>query len=243
MKRRLLMAICLSLAASSAQANPIVADISTYRIAIDAGFTGIRMFIFGARNESGDVVVVIRGPESDFVVRKKVEVGGIWVNRDRLTFSGVPNFYAIAASKPLNTLQANALLDKLGIGDSALLAPPASNHDRTVFPEFSSAFLAYQNAHHLYNESLPLGFMGETLFKTVIPFPDNIPKGDYTAEVYLISDGELAGMQTMPIRVEKTGFDAAVYDLAHQYALLYGMCAIALALLAGWTAGKLFGSN
>lgn len=226
-----------------ALASPIVADISTYRIAIDAGFTGIRVFIFGARNESGDVVVVIRGPEKNFVVRKKERALGIWVNRKQLTFSGVPDFYAVATAKPLESLQSPDLLARLGLTGGALLNPPAGKTARAMFPEFAGAFFAHQQRSKLYNETLPLSFMGETLFKTTIPFPDNIPRGDYTAEIYLISDGEVTGMQAMPIRVEKSGFDALVADIAHRHALLYGLLCVLLALSAGWAAGKLFERN
>jgi uncharacterized protein (TIGR02186 family) len=225
------------------QAAPVVADISTYRVAIDAGFTGIRLFIFGARNESGDVVVVIRGPEHNFVVRKKERIGGIWVNRRQLSFENVPEFYALAAVRPLAALEAEPLLRNLGIGAQALLTSPSDIHDKARFPEFSHAFFNAERLRRLYNESLAVTFMGETLFKTVIPLPDNIPRGEYTAEIYLISDGELAGMQAMPIRVEKTGFDAAVYEFAHTLPLLYGIVAVLMAVGAGWLAGRIFGKT
>lgn len=229
------------LTGTPAQASPIVADISTYRVAIDAGFTGIRLFIFGARNASGDVVVVIRGPEKTFVVRKKENMGGIWVNRKQFRFSGVPEFYAVASAKPLENLEAEALLKKLGIGSNALLASPEGANALALFPEFSNAFFEYQQKKRLYQNDVSLSFMGETLFKTTIPFPDTIPKGDYTAEIYLISNGELSGMQTMPIRVEKTGFDAFVADIAQQQPLLYGLLAVLFAACSGMLAAKAFG--
>ncbi len=237
MKRLLFILLFFAL---PAQANPIVADISTYRVAIDAGFTGIRLFIFGARNAAGDVVVVIRGPERNFIVRKKESIGGVWMNRRQVTLQGVPDYYAVASAKPVEAINAPTLMRLLGIGSKLLLPAPQGAHEKALFPEFADAFLDYQQKNRLYNEALPLSFMGETLFKTTIPFPDNIPRGDYTAEIYLISDGQLAGMQAMPIRVEKSGFDATVSDFAHHYPWLYGLTAVLLALGAGWGAGKLF---
>lgn len=243
--RRILFCLLFAcaLAPASARANPIVADISTYRIAIDAGFSGIRLFIFGARNDAGDVVVLIRGPARDFVVRKKERVAGIWVNKRQLVFKRIPDFYALASAKPLENIHADLLKRLLGIGDRMLLTSPADPHDKARFPEFSRAFLENQTRKRLYPEPLMLSFMGETLFKTVIPFPDNIPKGNYTAEIYLIRGGELVGMQAMPIIVEKTGIDAAIYDIAHNYPLLYGLLAIAIALAAGWGANRLFDNS
>src|SRR5271170_765430 len=81
---------------ASASAAPLVADLAQYRVDIDSGFNGTRIFLFGARNDNGDIVAVIRGPAKDYIVRKKEEVAGIWVNRQRMRFFGVPDFYAIA---------------------------------------------------------------------------------------------------------------------------------------------------
>src|ERR1700743_721080 len=98
--RWLFLMLCL-LAPLPALAAPVVADISNYRIDIDAGFNGTRMFLFGARNDNGDIVIGVRGPQKDYIVRKKEQIAGRWINRDRMKFFGVPDFYAIAASRPL----------------------------------------------------------------------------------------------------------------------------------------------
>ena len=228
----LLLALCF---AAPGRASPVVADLSAYRIRIDSDFSGIRLFMFGARGESGDVVAVIRGPARDFTVRRKERVMGIWTHRKQRKFHGVPDFYAVAGSRPLAEIQDGGLLKRLGIGEEALLASPPGTED------FALALLRHQRERRLYPEETPIGFMGETLFKTVIPFPDTISEGMYTAEIYLLSDGELAGMQSLPIRVEKAGFDAAVHRFAHERPALYGLTAIALALGAGWVAARLFG--
>lgn len=240
MTRSFLLVLLLLLApALPAAATPVVADISSYRIAMDAGFTGIRLFLFGARNEPGDIFIVIRGPERTFTVRKKERIGGVWVNSQQMPFKRAPEFYALA-STPGSQTNAPYIARMLGIGLENLISSPDRPLEKALFPDFSRAFLRHQQEHKLYNDRIALSFMGETLFKAVIPFSDNLPKGDYTAEIYLFSDGELAGMQAMPIRVEKSGFDAAVYDLAHSYPVLYGLLAIGLALGAGWLANRIF---
>jgi len=222
-------------------AAPLVADLSTYRIEIDSGFNGTRLFLFGARIENGDIIVVIRGPQKDYMVRKKHRIAGVWINRQSMKFSGVPDFYAVAASKPLESLRANSALNALGIGEEALLVPPRYGKDVGEYPQFAEAFRRQQRQQALYNASpAPIGFMAETLFKTEIAFPDRIPKGDYTAEIYLFDDGELIGMQTTPLHVSKSGFDAFVADLAHRSPTLYGFIAVLIALGAGWAAGRLF---
>ena len=236
-----LLHFCICAFCISAQAAPLVADLSQYRIDIDSAFNGTRIFLFGARNDNGDIVAVIRGPGKDYVVRKKEEMAGIWINRERMKFLGVPDFYAIAAAKPLTDIEQTSVARQLGIGENNLLSQPADPKSRAAFGPFASAFLRHQHEHGLYLQTPGLvQFMAETLFKTVIEFPNNLPPGNYTAEIYLFSGGDLVGMQSTPIKVVKSGMDAFVYSYAHNYPLLYGITAVVLALVIGWFSGKLF---
>jgi uncharacterized protein (TIGR02186 family) len=234
------LALALALI-SPANASPIVADLSNYTISMDAGFNGTRLFVFGARGDSGDVVVVIRGENKNYIVRKKEEFAGMWINKDRMKFLDMPNFYAIASSKPLSEMEEEALFTQLGIGENSLSIAPTDLSKIARFNDFEAAFLDYQHEKKLYSEKPePINFIEETLFKTTIDFSDNIPAGNYTAEIYLLSDGEVVGMQSTPITVVKSGIDAFIYNFAHNSPALYGIVAILLALSAGWGAGRLF---
>ncbi len=242
MNRFLFILLWLGLCSPAFAASPVVADLSNYHIEMDSGFNGTRLFLFGARNDNGDIVVIVRGPNKNYMVRKKESIGGIWVNRQRMKFYNVPDFYAIASSKPLEEIAQTGLFTQLGIGQDTLLMPPPNIRLKDSFDEFQAAFLRSQRQQRLY-ASAPekVNFMAETLFKTVIEFPDNIPSGMYTAEIYLISGGEVVGMQSTPISVVKSGLDAFLYAFAHLHPAIYGLTAIFLALFAGWLAGRLFG--
>lgn len=219
--------------------KPIVADVSQSAIEIHSSFSGIKLLVFGARNDNGDIVTIIRGPERDFYVRKKERIAGIWINKDEMLFKNVPDFYMVASSKPLSEIKAPYLFQPLKIGmDSVLgLSAQANPMER----EFSNALIRNQQKRHLYGqEPADVTFMEETLFKTFVQFPHNIPRGTYTAEIYLFSDGELRGMESTPIRVFKTGMDAIIYDLAHRHPAIYGMLAVIMALSAGWIASRIF---
>ena len=82
-----------------AGASPLVADLSDDLIAITTGFTGTEVLLFGATEGVGDIIVVVRAPESQVVVRRKERVGGIWINADSLVFERVPGYYHVAASR------------------------------------------------------------------------------------------------------------------------------------------------
>lgn len=236
-----LILILLAFLPQPAAAAPLVGDLSNYSIDIDSSFDGTRIFLFGTRNDTGDIVVVVRGPEKDYIVRKKEEFAGIWINHDRMKFFNVPDFYAVASSKPLSEIEQANVFRQLGIGLGNLLVAPASPQWQDKFDTFSAAFLRHQEERKLYRtEPVNIQFMAETLFKTTIEFPDNIPSGTYTAEIYLMNDGNVTGMQSIPIRVVKRGLDAFLSNYAHDHPALYGITAILLALSIGWFVGRLF---
>ena len=86
-------------------ARPVVADLSNHLVAITTGFSGTHVLVFGATDDrKGDIVMVVRGPRETHVVREKVRLAGIWVNREAAVFPAIPAFYAVAATGPLNTV-------------------------------------------------------------------------------------------------------------------------------------------
>ncbi len=54
--------IYLNLALNS-NAKPLDSDLSQNQILIDARFQGQKIFLFGARNLVGDILVIVRGPK------------------------------------------------------------------------------------------------------------------------------------------------------------------------------------
>jgi uncharacterized protein (TIGR02186 family) len=228
----LLLLLLLPLGAS---AKPLVADLSQYRIEIDSSFNGTRLLLFGARNDTGDIVVVVRGPERTFTVRRKERVAGIWMNHRERHFDDVPTYYALASSRPFSDMRHTELFKPLRIG-----LKEAAMENGIGDPVFAAALIEREQASQLYtHEPQKISFMGESLFKLAIPFPDNIPGGDYSADVYLFNDGKLTGMQSIPIHVEKTGFDAWVYDFAQTHSVIYGLLAVLIAVGMGWGASSL----
>lgn len=236
----LVLFFLVTLPATICHARPVIADLYVREIQIDSSFTGTDILLFGARNDPGDIIVVVRGPEKSYIVRKKERTMGIWANRKSVEISDVNGFYAIAASRPLEDIQNDYLLNELHIGTGESILPKDIKHTGH-FEEFRQAFLEKKQHDKLYLAHMSdVSLIDDTLFRTSIRFPDNIMRGVYTAEIYLFSDGLLSGVQTTPIIVSKKGFDAFMYDFAHNYPVLYGLAAISIALFAGWFAGLVF---
>lgn len=244
--RRLLVAVTCVLAWAFAGCvaraqEPLVADLTEYRIAITTGFVGTDVYVFGAKSGPGDVVVIIRGPTVPYAVRRKDRIAGIWLNARRIDFRGVPSFYAIASTRPLDELMSSAsqLREEIGLDNLNLM--PEENADPAEAAEFRAAVLRIKRFAGLFGrDAVKISVQSEPLFKTKVHFPANVPTGSYDVRVLLIRDGEIASAQTVPLQVSKSGVDALVYEVAYRQSAAYGLLAILGALLAGWIAHLVF---
>lgn len=234
---------CCAVLSFGAFARPLIADLSGHTIEIHSGFNGTELLLYGARFEAGDLVVVVRGPYKKVTVRKKERVAGLWVNRSHISYPMVPEYYLQASTRPLAMITSPEILQMLDIGVDRQFNNPRlkSKKMQKNEPVFRAALQDAWFAKRLYADELEdIGFIGDSLFRTVVRFPETIPRGMYTAETYLFRYGELIGMHTTPLPVVKSGMDAKIYDLAHQHPSLYGLLAIFLAMLAGWLTNVFF---
>ena len=233
--------LALSAGPATLHGNALVADLSQHLVAIDTGFTGADVLLFGTMEETADVAVVIRGPAQDVTVRRKERLAGIWVNGRNLTFGNVPAFYAVAATRPLAEFAPETVLQRHQIGaDRLRLDRPERASDEEI-ATFETALLRNKRQAGLFPKDVgTVSVLSGRLFRTPVAFPSNVPTGTYTVEVFLIRDGDVVGAQTTPLVVSKVGFEADVFDFAHDYSALYGIVAILIALFAGWAAGAIF---
>ncbi|MCZ6605955.1 MAG: TIGR02186 family protein [Alphaproteobacteria bacterium] len=102
----------------------LVADLSERFISITLGFAGTDLLLFGATDGTGDVVIIVRGPATDVTVRRKARIGGIWVNRDHVAFEGIPGYYLVASTGPLDEIVPEGIRRELEIGLDALPLEP-----------------------------------------------------------------------------------------------------------------------
>ncbi|MBX7146643.1 MAG: TIGR02186 family protein [Alphaproteobacteria bacterium] len=213
------------------KAEPLVADISTHLIAITTGFSGDKLLLFGAVDGEGDIVIIIRGPTSDTIVRKKEQILGIWVNRHSVAYQNIPSFYSIASTKPVIEFMNESLRRQYQIGlDQINLNVTEGEQDI----EFQKALLRNKEKKNLYlAEPAKVIFLGNQLFRAEVFFPSNVPTGNYLVDVMLVRNNEIVGAFSTPLFVSKVGFSAAVYDWAHQQSALYGIASIIIAVCAG----------
>jgi uncharacterized protein (TIGR02186 family) len=230
----------LTLAVQAKAADPLVADLSSREIAITTGFTGSELLLFGAVDGDGDVVVVVRGPLHQEVVRRKERMAGIWINAKSVSFREVPSFYHVASTRPLTDIASSRTLTGMELGADRLkfqrVGAAAPDDD-----EFKSALLRNKQRDKLYTKGYGnIKMMGRRLFRTTVIFPTIVPTGAYSVDVLLFRGGRVVDSETTALNVHKVGLEADIFNFAHQQSALYGVIAILIALMAGWLAGAMF---
>lgn len=238
-----LIVAVLALAAADrrASAQEIIADLSDHLVAITTGFAGAKVLLFGAVDGDGDVVVVVRGPDTDTVVRRKSQVNGMWINTHSVTFSGVPGYYAVAASKPVGEIVTDAVAVREQIGADRLRLTPEPGTPPEIAETFRHALIRNMQATGLFQpRDGTVRFLGQRLFRAEIAFPANVPTGRYTVNVFLVRGGQVVGGATTPLLVSKIGLSAEIFDFAQERGLIYGIIAVTFAAMAGWAASRVF---
>ena len=238
----IVVVVCLAVPArAETRPEPLLVDLSTHRIEIDSSFTGTSLLLFGATDRVGDVIVTLRGPERAVVVRRKERQAGIWINRDAVAFRDVPQFYAVAASRPPEVLLGTDALNLHQVGTRHVLLNPVWRKTEDEADVFREALRRVWAGEALFpDDTGRVTFIDANLFRATIDIPANVPTGDYVAEIFLISDGELVSSKTTPLTVEKSGLSAEIWAFANSAGALYALIAIAAALVAGWIGSVVF---
>lgn len=247
-----LLAAALALTCGTVRAESLVSALSADVVRIESNYTGTNIVVFGeiardagtvGRPDAYDIAVIVSGPETDVTTRRKGRFLGIWVNRDSEVFADVPSFLAVHTTRPAHELAPRPLLEEHRIGLRYLHLRIARASDVPIGDRsnFRAAFLRLRLASGLYAERHGvIDFLSDSLFRTTVPLPANIPVGDYKVSVYLLQGGALLAEEELPLRVAKTGFEQHTHWFAHQYSAAYGLLAVLLAVFTGWLAGVIF---
>ena len=115
---------------------------------------------------------MIRGPPVDMTVRRKEHVFGIWINREEVQLSGMPGYYFLASTRPIDDIASLATLQRFRLGTANLDAMTRGGTDPADAAAFRAAAVRDLKRDHLYWES-PTGieFLSRTLFRAQIPIP------------------------------------------------------------------------
>jgi len=221
-------------------AGPLISGISTNEINVDTEFKGAQILLFGAKNDAGNVVITVRGPRKNFIISKKENLLGIWYNGERIKFKNSYGFYSLFSTyNDGEMIQQD--LNEFELGKNNIQFEIQNKLSPSKINEFRVQFIDLLEQKKLYSVGTnPIDFLDETLFKLIIDFPKNILLGTYVLEIYLINNGSVLSFQSIPIYVNQVGVSAQISKFASEQSVLYGVIAVFLAIIVGFTANYFF---
>ncbi|MCK5549541.1 MAG: TIGR02186 family protein [Hyphomicrobiaceae bacterium] len=244
--------------AQAPQAGPverIEADVSTRSVEVTTAFTGHEILVFGSidnsqqpGDESGyyNIVVVVEGTPEPTVVRRKSDVGGLWINTSSVIFASVPSYYAIASTRPIDEIAGPNVLDKHAIGFAHIKMTPVPSYQWSFGEEALAAFkaavirLKRQEGLYIMEARDGVTFIGRSLFRSTISLPANVPVGPLVARVFLFRDGKVISAHIARVTLERAGLERLLHNFAFRYPFFYGIFAVLLAVLSGLLASAYF---
>ncbi len=241
----------LLLAAAPASAQRLVGTLSDRTISITSSFAGETLTLFGnvepnigseGITPAGpfNVIVVVRGPAIDRVVRRKTPVFGIWLNTEQVLFRNYPSFHWVLANDALTDITSPQVLRDLHIlpGSEADQLSNSGNGNPEAFGRELSRLMTDKFLFGVDEHGVQ--FQSRTLFSAQISLPANVPNGNFLAQTYLFKNGELIGSKSEGFAVRKTGFERFVGEAATRWPYAYGLVAVSLAIFTGWLGGVIF---
>ena len=266
----LMMLATSAMTAAVAAPKQIVADLSDSHVDITSSYHGTELLLFGAYEgrPGDDIILIVRGPTTDIIQRRKAKRAGIWINVETMVWQQAPSFYhvfatdnllAIADEQALGAATVGPLSGGLSFiagtegagnghgggghagGDQDNVRVPASG------PAIAGNSLQQANlrrnmeANGLW-QVLPSSIVTQQdmLFRASLSLPSNIPTGDYSVRVLHFRDGVALSERVTDMNVRKAGLSALIYRFAHDHSAFYGIFAIIFAVASGWLAAVAF---
>ena len=245
-----LCALALGAALLTGASEPVlVPEVSQREVQIKYGFTGAELLLFGAIVYPGgtppardsDIVVILKGPPQSIILREKQQIAGIWINAASTEFRSAPGYYAVASSRPIDKIvdKRTAAIYEFGL-DNLQLSPAG-----TIDPDEQRRFLAglvdLNRREGLYKQQEgSVEIMEGVLYQARLSIPASVPTGTYTAETFLVRDGQVLAAAVREIEVRKFGFELFVATVAEYRPFAYGVFAVLISLALGWLGGVVF---
>ncbi len=227
----------------------IEAGASQNHFYIEPSYDGTSIALFGSvdsdqlKNQPFEVAVTLRGPIKPVTVWKKARRAGLWVNSQSITFNGVPNYYAVLSTKPLEEIAPLEARRDHEIGVDALQFSDADGKPPVGQSEvFRDALITLKETSGLFVErnQAAIIFLGARLFRARIFLPAAAGPGLYRANFYVFQKGGVVGETSAHIRLNKIGIEALLSSAAANRPWLYGVLSVILAAGVGGGASLVF---
>ena len=246
---RLLVALLALVMLGGARDPILVPEVSQHEVQVRQGFTGAELLLFGAilspegtrAGRDYDIVVILKGPTSPAALREKRKMAGIWLNAASTELHSVPSYFAVASTRPISEIVDSKTAAIYELGLPWLQLSPTGAIDPKAQQHFASGLVDLMSRKGLYQQNeAGVTVKEQVLYQARMALPSSVVTGRYTAETFAISHGRVVASAISTVQVRKLGFEGAVAHFAQTYSFAYGLLAIAIAVVMGWLAGRVF---
>lgn len=236
----LLLAFLATPIQAHAQDRLLTIELADDRVDITTGFDGTKVVVFGLTSQpDADIILTLKGPERKMIVRRKDRIAGAWMNRQNVEFRRVPSYFDYAHT--FGEEEGGVVTDALTKTQAGVdyLDFYAENEDLPPEEEevFRDALIRSMQGKGFFPiKAVDVQNLQDGFFKTSFELPPGVPTGVYTVEAFLVSSEGVVTNAAKTLNVGQVGFNARVYLFADNHSFFYGLLAVLMALISGWSA-------
>ena len=177
-----------------------------------------------------DAVMVVTGPQSSALVRKKGKKFGMWVNTESRFIHYYYSILHMYTTRELREVTSEYNIKLLNLD----FFEPSDDH------ELYQIFLYHQflNDFYLIQDSA-FAIENDIIFKEIL-LPSQIPVGVYKVHLYLFKNQNVVYTAQTEFEVKNDTIFYQINRAAYKYPLSYAFIAILIALAFGWKAAFFF---
>jgi uncharacterized protein (TIGR02186 family) len=225
----------------SGQDQTISLHVSEQEILITPRYSGQRVSVSGVVANGCDVVVVLSSPDETVACSRMGKMGPFWLSRGRVRLTGAPAMYKAETSRPLQEILPLQQRLRYRLGFRGLRA--SMNVQGASDPDLLlNEFITLRRTAGLYaSDQAGVTLEPAGRFATSFFFPAGAPSGRYDIEALAVRNMQVVGRQRVPLDVRAVGLEAIAGSFARSHGVLYGLFAVAMAVVIGYLMSLLTG--
>jgi uncharacterized protein (TIGR02186 family) len=217
-----------SVYANAHDEHSVVVDLSDNLVKVTTKYDGAEVLLFGAIEGNDDIVITVKGPNKNFLARKKFKKNGIWLSEKGKIIKNIPAFYYVTSNKKIDKKSDFVNFEKLKKSPKKL-------------KKYRDAVFETQKRNGLFNNvDKNVNLIERKLFRTDLKLPSNAPLGDYLVEIFLTKGKKIIDKKSITLKISQVGLEAKISEFSHKMPFLYGIFCVLTAIFMGFLANHFF---
>jgi uncharacterized protein (TIGR02186 family) len=235
----LALGVVLAPAPAVAAPSALAAGLAEETLEVKVNYSGSRIVMFAASELTDDPRTTfgfaLIGPSGPQTISRAAGR-----RRERFTFAAVPRVFASGLESGDDAVLSDAMLEAAGLDPASAVRPPPGTPDGAALERWKDALVTLKTQASLYStDGIEIDRLEGGLTRARISLPPNAPPGVYTVRAAAFRDGVIVGRTDQTVTLVRGGMDATLHTLATRHGLIYGLLAIAVAVVVGGVAAWL----